>query len=267
MPVNRFWKSTVLGLPFALLLSVAAQAQQGADPIRNITPVTDEMLRNPPAADPSAAQMLSTVLCHLAEVLRQRQALAEARPLAEEALALSQRHPEWPKDELQRAVRNLEAILGDLGDWTGLEAIHVEQLRDLRARSPADDGTLAGLLSRFSTTLLTERKFSEAEPLARECLAIHERKWPDDPLTFSTRSLVGATLLGQKKYVEAEPLLLSGYEGMHQREARIPSQGKPHFRKALERLVRFYEATGKSDQAAEWKKKLEEFDKGHANNL
>ncbi len=50
MTVNRFWKSTVLGLPLALLLGVAAQAQQSADPIRNITPVTDEMLRNPPAS-------------------------------------------------------------------------------------------------------------------------------------------------------------------------------------------------------------------------
>src|SRR5258706_84355 len=34
-----------------LLLGAAAHAQRGADPARNITPVTDEMLRNPPAAD------------------------------------------------------------------------------------------------------------------------------------------------------------------------------------------------------------------------
>ena len=50
MPVNRFWKSTALGLPLALLLGAAAQAQS-ADPIRNVTPVTDEMLRDPPASD------------------------------------------------------------------------------------------------------------------------------------------------------------------------------------------------------------------------
>src|SRR5882672_4199154 len=51
MPVNRFWKSTVLGLPLVLLLGAAAPAQQGADPTRNVTPVTDAMLRDPPAAD------------------------------------------------------------------------------------------------------------------------------------------------------------------------------------------------------------------------
>jgi len=53
MPVKRFLKSTVLGLPIALLAGAFAQAQQpqAADPTRNITPVTDEMLRNPPASD------------------------------------------------------------------------------------------------------------------------------------------------------------------------------------------------------------------------
>src|SRR5215467_6623841 len=53
MPVKRFLKSTVLGLPVVLLAGAFAQAQQpqAADPTRNITPVTAEMLRNPPAAD------------------------------------------------------------------------------------------------------------------------------------------------------------------------------------------------------------------------
>jgi PQQ-dependent dehydrogenase (methanol/ethanol family) len=53
MPVKRFLKSTVLGLPIVLLAGAFAQAQQpqATDPTRNITPVTDEMLRNPPASD------------------------------------------------------------------------------------------------------------------------------------------------------------------------------------------------------------------------
>ena len=56
MPVNRLLKSTVLGLPIVLLAGAFAQAQQpqqpqATDPTRNIRPVTDEMLRNPPASD------------------------------------------------------------------------------------------------------------------------------------------------------------------------------------------------------------------------
>ena len=53
MPVNRTWKSTVLGLPLLLLAGTAVPAQQpqAADPTRNLTPVTDAMLRNPPPGD------------------------------------------------------------------------------------------------------------------------------------------------------------------------------------------------------------------------
>jgi PQQ-dependent dehydrogenase (methanol/ethanol family) len=42
--------STALGL-VSLMLASAAPAQQAADPTKNLTPVTDAMLHNPPAAD------------------------------------------------------------------------------------------------------------------------------------------------------------------------------------------------------------------------
>jgi alcohol dehydrogenase (cytochrome c) len=44
-------KSSVLGLVTLLLAGVSALAQQGADPTRYLTPVTDAMLRDPPASD------------------------------------------------------------------------------------------------------------------------------------------------------------------------------------------------------------------------
>jgi hypothetical protein len=54
-------------------------------------------------------------------------------------------------------------------------------------------------------------------------LIIREKKIPDDFFTFNARSMLGGSLLGQKKYAEAEPLLLSAYEGLRQREDRIPA--------------------------------------------
>ena len=69
--------------------------------------------------------------------------------------------------------------------------------------------------------------------------------------------MLGGALLGQKKYAEAEPLLLAGYEGMKQREAKIPPLGKVRLTEALERLVQFYEALEKKDEAAKWRKELE----------
>jgi hypothetical protein len=65
-------------------------------------------------------------------------------------------------------------------------------------------------------------------------------------------------LLSQKKYAEAEPLLLNGYEGMKQREDKIPANSVGSLTGALERLVQLYDAWGKKDKADAWRKKLEQ---------
>ena len=90
-----------------------------------------------------------------------------------------------------------------------------------------------------------QKKPAEAELKLRECLTIRQKIQPDDWTTFDTKSMLGEALLDQKKFADAEPLLLSGYEGMKQREDTIPSQDKPRLTKALERLVKLYEAWGK----------------------
>jgi len=124
-----------------------------------------------------------------------------------------------------------------------------------------DDASLAQAVS----ALLDEGKFAEAELAGRECLALCEKQIPDNWLAFDARSLLGGSLLGQKKYAEAEPLLLSGYEGMMQREAGISAEGRRlRLTEALQRLVQLYEATDRPTQAAEWKQKLAEFEKGEA---
>src|SRR5262249_7449962 len=51
MSVHRYRKSSTLALASLLLTGVAASAQQPVDPTRNLTPVTDAMLHDPPPAD------------------------------------------------------------------------------------------------------------------------------------------------------------------------------------------------------------------------
>jgi hypothetical protein len=70
--------------------------------------------------------------------------------------------------------------------------------------------------------------------------------------------MLGGAQLGQKKYADAEPLLVQAYEGLKQREAKIPARWKIRLTEALERLVQFYDATGHKDKADEWRKTLEE---------
>jgi hypothetical protein len=81
---------------------------------------------------------------------------------------------------------------------------------------------------------------------------------PDTWTTLNTRSLLGGALLDQKKYADAEPLLLAGYEGLKKHEAETLPPGRVRLPEALERLVQFYEATGKKDQAARWRQVRDE---------
>jgi hypothetical protein len=74
-------------------------------------------------------------------------------------------------------------------------------------------------------------------------------------LVFNTQSMLGGALLGQKKYAEAEPLLLKGYEGMKEREVKIPKTGGTELRipEALDRLIELYTATNKPEEAKKYR--------------
>jgi hypothetical protein len=120
-------------------------------------------------------------------------------------------------------------------------------------------GSVFGFLSNSVTV-----DFLPQCPLARACLVIREKQIPDDWHAFNDRSRLGGSLLGQKKYAEAEPRLLSAYEGMQQREDRIPAADRPRLKETLQRLVQLYETTGRTEQAAAWKQKLAEFEKAES---
>ena len=130
-------------------------------------------------------------------------------------------------------------------------------LAEARAQLPQGSPALGGRLAQLGMAMVNAKAYVEAEPLLRESLTIREKTQPDAWPTFNTQSLLGGALLSQKKYAEAEPLLRKGYEGMKQREKTIPPQGKARLTEALERVVQLYEATGKQDEAAKWRKELE----------
>ncbi len=62
--------------------------------------------------------------------------------------------------------------------------------------------------------------------------------------------------MGQKKYADAEPLLLAGYEGMRQRDAKLSPPGKVRLTESVERLVELYDAWDKKAKADVWRMKL-----------
>jgi len=137
------------------------------------------------------------------------------------------------------------------------EKVLQERLALVREQTPAHPDVV-DILAQLGLCLMRQEKYAAAEPVLKDCLAMHEKKEPDAWTTFQLRSLLGGSLLGQKKYAEAEPLLIKGYEGLKQRQARIPTAArKVRVTEALQRVIQLYEAWGRQDDAAKWRKQLE----------
>ena len=95
----------------------------------------------------------------------------------------------------------------------------------------------------------------------RESSRRADKLFPDAGYRFYLISLLGGSLAGQAKYAEAEPLLRQGYEGLVQRQASLPPilNAPRRVTESLERLVQLSDAWAKPTQAADWKKKLADF--------
>ncbi len=191
-------------------------------------------------------------LAHALEASR----AAEAEPLFRRALAgyLKQKVPD--RTLTGKLTRDLALLLDRTGQPAKAEPLFRELLDHQRAEHPAGDPALANALAALGTNLLTQRKWAEAEPVIRECLAIREKALADEWSRFNAMSLLGGSLAGQKKYVEAEPLVLAGYDGLKAREAKIPAAGNRRLPEAAERIVQLYESWGKKDKAAKWRTDL-----------
>ena len=135
--------------------------------------------------------------------------LEVAIPLLEEAYGSVEGHLEldWVAHQL------IDAYLGkEENDKAG--KLLLEQVPPARKRLPKASPQLGSFLAQVAMQLLQAKKWVEAEPLIRECLAIRTKTQPDSWTTFNAQSMLGGSLLGQKKYAEAEPLLIAGYNGM-----------------------------------------------------
>src|SRR5262249_21420735 len=86
----------------------------------------------------------------------------------------------------------------------------------------------------------------------------HERSEPPQGgwAAAISENLLGASLAEQGRYAEAEPLLLESVAVLRSAQG-VPSN---RVRQAMERVITFYNAWGKSEKAAVWRLKLLDFD-------
>jgi len=188
------------------------------------------------------------------------------------AYAMLGRHPE-AETLSKEAFETAHRVLGaehplTLGILSQAAAIHQMEGKYAQAEKEAaqvlagrrhslgnenPDTTIAA--ADLALAYVAQGKFAEAQPLAREAMQTDTRIRPDDWQRFRATSLLGASLAGQKKYADAESLLVEGYQGMVARKDRIGIPDRYHLDRAHEWLVRFYQASGKPEKAAEWEKK------------
>ncbi len=219
-------------------------------------PLLEQTLKGIAASSGADHPSTLTVRNNLASAYQMIGRGAEAIAMNEETLRLatSKLGPDHPAT-LQ--TRDFLARLFEFAQRFGdAESQRRAILESHRRRRPAEPPDLAEALSGLGLDLLEQQKFDEARTLLRESLDIREKAFPDEWPTFETRSLLGASLLGLKQYGEAEPLVVSGYEGMKAREAKIPAAARPNLDQALGRVTALYEAWGKPEKAEEWRRKV-----------
>jgi tetratricopeptide (TPR) repeat protein len=226
----KSWSGVGLGKDVTLRKTVDAAASKvaGAFPDR-------------PMVEASIREILGASYLNLGEAEQAVQQYKRAFELRKEVRG--------PDDPVTSDCRNKLAV-------AYRNAGHTDEASNLFELFP--DSSSPAALALQGSLLLSQNKPVEAELKLRECLAVRQRRQPDDWTTFHTMQMLGTALLEQKNFKGAEPLMLSGYEGMKQRESQIPSQDKVQLKRALERLVQFYEVCGKKDKAAQWRKTLEQ---------
>jgi eukaryotic-like serine/threonine-protein kinase len=183
--------------------------------------------------------------------------LSEAIGLFESALRRLEIRPGGSHPLTLECRNNLAAAYESLGRDREAEELESGTLARRRKGVKAGSPVLALDLSTLAHNLLDQQRWSDAEPLLRECVAILQRSAPNDWSFFDALSMLGESLMGQRRYAEAESALATGCEHMMSSAAGIPADQRSHAREAAERVVRLYEQWNKPDEAARWKAKVE----------
>jgi len=187
-----------------------------------------------------------TLVHELGHALADQGKLEDAEGLFREALAS---RAEGERAERAHDLQCLVMHLFDQGMWERARPLVDDFVAARRGDKPL---RLASALAARGSCLVEIGEAEEAEGSLRECIALREQHGEAAWLLWNTRSLLGEALTAQGKYADAEPVLVPAAE-----QIDPPERWRDRRARALERVVRLYDAWGKPDDAAEWKARLE----------
>jgi eukaryotic-like serine/threonine-protein kinase len=126
-----------------------------------------------------------------------------------------------------------------------------EVVADRRRTYPAGHWLTANALVELGRGLVLQGRFSAAtEPLAEALKTQHAVAAPRPQLVGWAECWRGASLTGLHRFDEAQPLLLAAERKLHD----CPGVPARHYRDVVEQLVKLYDAWGKPELAATWRK-------------
>ncbi|HET8646411.1 MAG TPA: tetratricopeptide repeat protein, partial [Vicinamibacteria bacterium] len=196
---------------------------------------------------------VGTAMGNLALALQAKGDFAQAESLARQGLSISRKA--LGDDHLDIGIKlfNLAKALRSQGKFAEAAAALEEALRITRPALGPDHSRTVLFTVSLALVRLDQDRAAEAEPMLRHALRVRERTLAkDDARLGQVKSALGAVLTKLARYEEAESLLLAA--------ERILAGGKAGGWEAQEarsnrtRLAALYEAWGRPDQAAPYRR-------------
>lgn len=139
-------------------------------------------------------------------------------------------------------------------NWAELATNSQELLGLYQRRGRPDAQTVGRVMFRLGFALWRQGRFSEAEPVVRECKRIWDTSSPGSVGTEASHGLLGQILVAQGRFQEAEPLLVSAFNNLK----NFPATANPlgirgnGAREIALALADMYTKTNRTAEAAEW---------------
>ncbi len=215
---------------------------------------------------------------------------AAAERLYGEVLGIVRGLPENGRGDPSDAMRGMATAVETLGRAAEVEGIRREMLETARGGGGGGAGSrkqeLSLCLGSLGHNLLLQRRWTEAEPVLRECLALRRELYPPEHAqvwsTTTAQSMLGEVVLGRAEmeknaeeadalFVEAESLIVPAAESLPS-DQRVPKPAPGGFdrqRQAIDRAARLYASwqrvapdAARAEKMKVWEGRLAEFDAG-----
>lgn len=161
-------------------------------------------------------------------------------------------------------MNSIARLYQDQGKYAQAAARYATVLEFRRRVLGAEHSLTMNTLASIGEVELQQQRYAAAESSFRDVLKTYEKTSSDNWERYKGQSMLGASLAGQKQYAAAEPLLVSGYEGIIQRQATIAAANRSVIEQTRQRIVQLYLEWGKPEKAAEWQHKPETGNPGGA---